>query len=112
MRITPLIVEEIKRTIPDAIALDPLINITRMQRHLEEQFNRSFSFYYTRKLMHKVAMQSRMEADRTQIEQRNEFYPRELPHDARAPLGNHLQEARSKIAARCPLQRGCHRGRD
>src|ERR1700730_15215200 len=56
MRITPLIVEEIKRTIPDAIALDPLINITRMQRHLEEQFNRSFSFYYTRTLMHKVAM--------------------------------------------------------
>ena len=75
MRITPFIVEEIKRTIPDAIALDPLINITRMRRHLEEQFNRSFSFYYTRKLMHKVAMQSRMEADRTQIEQRNEFYP-------------------------------------
>jgi hypothetical protein len=59
-------VEEIKRTIPDATALDPLINITRMQRHLEEQFNRSFSFYCTRKLMHKVAMQSRMEADRTQ----------------------------------------------
>jgi hypothetical protein len=66
-------VEEIKRTIPHAIALDPLINITRMQRHLEEQFNRSFSFYYTRKLMHKGAMQCRMEADRTQIEQRMNF---------------------------------------
>lgn len=73
MRITPPIEEEIKRIIREAIALDPLINITRMQKHLEEQFDRSFSFYYVRKLMHKVAAQSRMEADRTQIEQRMYF---------------------------------------
>jgi hypothetical protein len=70
MRITPPIEDSIKRRLRDAMALDPLITISGLQQHLEEQFDRTFSFYYVRKLMYKIATQARMEGDRTKIEDR------------------------------------------
>jgi hypothetical protein len=73
MRNTPPVEDRIKRAIRDAQALDPLITITGMQETLEKRFNHSFSFYYVRKLMDKVARAALMDADRTQIEQRLAF---------------------------------------
>jgi len=70
MRNTPPVEDRIKRAIRDAQALDPLITITGMQETLEKRFNHSFSFYYVRKLMDKVARAALVDADRTQIEER------------------------------------------
>jgi hypothetical protein len=70
MRIVPAIEAEIRRAIRDARALDPLINVSALQRTLEKKFQRTFARDYVGRLLHKVAREGLMEADRTQIEER------------------------------------------
>jgi len=70
MRILPAIEYEIRRAIRDARALDPIINVVALQVMLEKKFSRTFKHQYVSRLLHKVANETRMEADRTQIEER------------------------------------------
>lgn len=70
MRILPAIEYEIRRAIRDARALDPIINVVALQAMLEKKFGRTFKHQYVSRLLHKVAREGLVEADRTQIEQR------------------------------------------
>jgi hypothetical protein len=70
MRILPAIEYEIRRAIRDARALDPIINVVALQAMLEKKFGRTFRHEYVSKLLHKVAREGLVEADRTQIEER------------------------------------------
>jgi hypothetical protein len=73
MRITPPIEDKIRRTIRDARSRDPLITVVAVQEELQRKFNRTFDRAYLAKLCNKVAVASRIELDRTQIEQRMSF---------------------------------------
>jgi hypothetical protein len=73
MRVVPQVEEEIRRVIRDARAKDPLIRVGRIKKLLEEKYQRGFSYQYIAKLVEKVARQSFVETDRTQIEQRINF---------------------------------------
>jgi hypothetical protein len=70
MRILPAIEYEIRRASRDARALDPIINVVALQVMLEKKFKRTFRHEYVSKLLHKVAREGLIEADRTQIEER------------------------------------------
>jgi hypothetical protein len=70
MRILPPAEERIRRTIRDARAIDPLITVTDLQATLEKKLNRTLSRKYITRIAGKVARQSLIEADRTQIEER------------------------------------------
>ncbi len=73
MRIIPAIEAELRREIRDARALDPLISVSALEQHLENKFNRGFSYRYIAKLADKIARQALIEADRTKIEERLAF---------------------------------------
>jgi hypothetical protein len=73
MRILPRVEQEIRRAIRDERAKDPLIPITKLQDQLERRFNREFKRTYLTKLADKVARQTLVELDRTQIEDRMAF---------------------------------------
>jgi hypothetical protein len=67
MRILPPIEEKIRRTIRDAQARDPLITVVGVQEELQLKLNRTFDRSYLKRLCEKVARESRVEVDRTQI---------------------------------------------
>jgi hypothetical protein len=73
MRIVPAVEAELRRVIRDARAKDPLISVANIKKELEERFQRGFSYQYVAKIADKVARESLVEADRTQIEQRMNF---------------------------------------
>jgi hypothetical protein len=73
MRILPPVEEKIRRTIRDSRARDPLITVVGLQQEIERKLNRTFDRQYLRKLSDKVARESRVELDRTQIEERMSF---------------------------------------
>lgn len=73
MRILPAVEEEIRRIIRDARAKDPLITVLGLEHALEKHFNRGFSHQYVSKIADKVARESLIVADRTQIEERMNF---------------------------------------
>jgi hypothetical protein len=73
MKIMPAVEQEIRRAIRDERAKDPIIPITKLQENLERRFGREFKRTYLTKLSDKVARQTLIEADRTQIEQRMNF---------------------------------------
>jgi hypothetical protein len=68
MPILPDVEKRIRREIRD-MARDPLITFSQLAKKLEKTFNHGFSRRYA-KLADKVARQSIIEADRTEIEQR------------------------------------------
>jgi len=70
MRILPPIEYEIRRAIRDARALDPIINVVALQVMLEKKFHRTFKHEYVSRLLHKVAREGLVDADRTQINER------------------------------------------
>ncbi len=70
MKIVETIEDKLRREVRDAMAKDPLINISGVQELLEEKFGREFSFLYVRKLMQKVVGQARTEVDRAKINHR------------------------------------------
>jgi hypothetical protein len=73
MRILPHIEEQIRRVIRDERAKDPLITVLGLEHALEKHFNRGFSHQYVSKIADKVARESLIVADRTQIEERMNF---------------------------------------
>jgi hypothetical protein len=73
MRVLPHVEEQIRRIIRDARAKDPLITVLGLEHALEKHFNRGFSHQYVSKIADKVARESLIVADRTQIEERMNF---------------------------------------
>jgi hypothetical protein len=73
MRIVPEVEAQIRRVIRDARAKDPLITVGRIERLLEQEFNRGFSYQYVAKVVEKVEREAMVEIDRTKIEQRLKF---------------------------------------
>jgi len=73
MRIVPAVEAELRRTIRDARAKDPLISVAHIKEALEKKFNKGFSYQYVAKLVDKVGREALMQADRTKIEQRLNF---------------------------------------
>ena len=73
MRILPPVEEKIRRTIRDAQARDPLINVSGVQKELQRKMHRTFDRTYRKRLCEKVARESRIEVDRAQIEDRMNF---------------------------------------
>jgi hypothetical protein len=73
MRILPAVEEEIRRVVRDERAKDPLITVLGLEHALEKHFNRGFSHQYVSKIADKVARESLIVADRTQIEERMNF---------------------------------------
>jgi hypothetical protein len=61
--------QEIRRAIRDERAKDPLITIDRLQKRLKDRFNRDFHRDYLGRMTHKVARETRVEVDRTKIEE-------------------------------------------
>jgi hypothetical protein len=73
MRVLPPVEEEIRRVVRDERAKDPLISVGRLEKALEKHFGRGFSHQYVSKIADKVARESLIQADRTQIEERMNF---------------------------------------
>ena len=73
MRILPAVEEEIRRVVRDTRAKDPLISVAGLEAALEKHFERGFSHQYVSKIADKVARESLVDVDRTQIEQRLNF---------------------------------------
>jgi hypothetical protein len=65
--------ENLRRTIRDLKALDPLITNIALTEKLSKRFNHSFDPRYIKRLSGKVSRQTLIELDRTQIEQRLKF---------------------------------------
>jgi hypothetical protein len=70
MRIVAAVEAELRRTIRDARAKDPLISVAHIKAALEAKFNKGFSYQYVAKLVEKVGREAAMQASRTKIEQR------------------------------------------
>jgi hypothetical protein len=70
MRIIPEVEADLRRTIRDARAKDPLITSGRIKALLEEKYERGFSYQYVARLVEKVAREALIEVDRAQIEKR------------------------------------------
>jgi hypothetical protein len=73
MRVLPPVEEQIRRIIRDERAKDPLITVLGLEHALEKHFQRGFSHQYVSKIADKVARESLIVADRTQIEERMNF---------------------------------------
>jgi hypothetical protein len=73
MRILPAVEEEIRRVVRDERAKDPLITVLGLEHALEKHFKRGFSHQYVSKIADKVARESLIVANRTQIEERMNF---------------------------------------
>jgi hypothetical protein len=73
MRILPPVEEQIRRIVRDERAKDPLITVLGLEHALEKHFQRGFSHQYVSKIADKVARESLIVADRTQIEERMNF---------------------------------------
>jgi hypothetical protein len=73
MRILPPIEEEIRRTVRDARAKDPLISVSGLKGVLESHFHRGFSHQYVSKIADKVMREALVQLDRTKIQQRMNF---------------------------------------
>jgi hypothetical protein len=93
MRVLPPVEEEIRRVVRDARAMDPLITVLALEKALEKHFERGFSHQYVSKIADRVARESLIDADRTQIEQRLNFtrenyrmMREELPRSSTGPL--------------------------
>lgn len=70
MRIIPEVEADLRRTIRDARAKDPLITSGRIKELLEKKYERGFSYQYIARLVEKVAREALIEVDRAQIEKR------------------------------------------
>ena len=64
--------ENLRRTIRDIKALDPLITNVGLTEKLSKHFNHSFDPRYIKKLSSKVDRQVMVEADRAKIEERSQ----------------------------------------
>jgi hypothetical protein len=73
MRIIPEVEADLRRTIRDARAKDPLITSGRVKELLEKKYGRGFSYQYVARLVEKVAREALVEVDRAQIEKRIAF---------------------------------------
>jgi hypothetical protein len=73
MRIKPEVEADLRRTIRDERAKDPLITAGRIKEALEKKYQRGFSYQYVARLVEKVARESMVEIDRAQIEERMAF---------------------------------------
>ena len=73
MRILPPVEEEIRRVVRDERAKDLLISVARLEKALEDHFQRGFSHNYVSKIADKVGRQNLIEADRTRNEERTNF---------------------------------------
>jgi len=70
MKILPEKEEFLKNTIRNAIAVNPLVSIRRMQEIVECNTGRSISDKYASKLMHKIRRQAVIQSDRKQMNER------------------------------------------
>jgi len=70
MKVLPEKEEFLKTTIRNAIALNPLVSIRRMQEIVEKNTGRSISDKYLNRLMHKIRRQAVVQSDRKQINER------------------------------------------
>ena len=70
MRIIPEVEADLRRTIRDARAIDPLITTGLIKALLEKKYQRGFSYQYVARLVEKVAREALIEVDRAQIEKR------------------------------------------
>jgi hypothetical protein len=70
MRIIPEVEADLRRTIRDARAKDPLITSGRIKELLQKKYGRGFSYQYIARLVEKVAREALIEVDRAQIEKR------------------------------------------
>jgi hypothetical protein len=73
MRVLPPVEEQIRRIVRDERAKDPLASVSKLEAALEKHFQRGFSHQYVSKIADKVARESLIVADRTQIEERMNF---------------------------------------
>ncbi|MCX6737876.1 MAG: hypothetical protein NTY11_00395 [Candidatus Parcubacteria bacterium] len=70
MKILPEKEEFLQNTIRNAIAVNPLVSIRRMQEIVEYNTGRSISDKYTSKLMHKIRRRAVIQSDRKQMNER------------------------------------------
>jgi hypothetical protein len=70
MKILPEKEDFLKNTIRNAIAVNPLVSIRRMQEIVEHNTGRSISDKYTSKLMQKIRRQAIIQSDRKQMNER------------------------------------------
>jgi hypothetical protein len=70
MKVLPEQAEYIQTAIRDAVAIDPLISVRRLQEAVEQRTGRSISDKYLAKLVKKSRRQVAIEADRKQLKVR------------------------------------------
>src|SRR5690242_3606040 len=70
MKIMPAVEAEIRRTIRDARAKDPIISIVGLQQVLEQRFERTFTRDYIARIDRKVHKEALTRADRTKLNER------------------------------------------
>lgn len=73
MKMRPEVEADLRRTIRDARARDPLITTGKIHALLEEKYQRGFSYQYVARLVERVGREALIEVDRTRIEQRMAF---------------------------------------
>lgn len=70
MKIIPQKEEILKRTVREALAIDPLMSVRGLQRHFEYTHRKPISDKYASKLMRKVRNQVIAESDRKRMNER------------------------------------------
>jgi hypothetical protein len=73
MRVLPPVEEEIRRSIREMRAKDPLFTVSHLRDALAEKFNKGISRKYVAKRADKVARQGVVDIDRMRIEERLDF---------------------------------------
>lgn len=63
-KLAPNIEQDVRRTIRDAYAIDPLLSSLKLVKLLSDRYNRSFSWVYVNKLKHKAMAEATPNLDR------------------------------------------------